>query len=101
MTMRELVRAAREVEISEDVIFDAQDADDPRVAMIQALSEARRNVVQSASSSLVAELKGMRMRDLVARARERGIGHDELLGAEESDEPKAAIVELLVQYESS
>jgi len=38
------------------------------------------------------------MRELVARARECGIDHEALLDAQDSEQPKAAILELVLRH---
>ena len=47
-------------------------------------------------AELRAELEGMRLKELRRRARAQGVGADELEEAAEADEPKAAMVELLL-----
>ena len=49
------------------------------------------------SGALRAELEGMRLKELRQRARAEGVGADEMEEAADSDEPKAAMVELLLQ----
>ena len=94
LTMRDMLRQAREAEIHEDDILDSQDAGDPKKALVALLVQARLAMASNSevddSGAVRDELEAMRMRDLVARARECGVGEDELL-----DAPKAAVVELL------
>ena len=42
------------------------------------------------------ELEGLRMRDLVARAKAVGVDDEAVLDAQDSDSPKDAIVQLLL-----
>jgi hypothetical protein len=98
MGMRDLIRLAREAQVSEDAFFDSQDTDDPKAALIALLVEARSDTATTARSALRTELEGMRMRELVARARECGIDHEALLDAQDSEQPKAAILELVLRH---
>jgi hypothetical protein len=101
LPMRDVLRLAREAKLSEDVILEAQDAEDPKYALVVLLLAARCDATDDAASpGLRAELEGMRMKELMARAKEQGIGHEALLGAQENEQPKAALVELLLRHDS-
>jgi predicted HTH domain antitoxin len=101
MKMRDLLRQAQEAEVHEDAILDSQDAENPKAALIALIVQARRDTADLDSFALRAELEGMRMRELMARARERGIDPEALLDAQDTEQPKAAVVGLLLQREAS
>ena len=52
---------------------------------------------ESDDATLRAELSGLRLKELRQRARDRGIGAEALEEAADSEEPKAAVVELLLR----
>jgi hypothetical protein len=99
LKMFEILDVAREAGASEEDIMDAQDADDAKAAVIALVIELRRQAMAEADSAtliLRAELEGMRMRELMARAKAEGIDAEALKGAQGSEEPKASIVDLLL-----
>ena len=49
------------------------------------------------TGALRAELEGLRLKELRQRAREQDVSPEEMEAAADSDEPKAAMVELLLR----
>jgi hypothetical protein len=99
--MCDVLSAAFDAGVSEDEILDAQDADDPKVALLELVAQARESQPSDASpagavAALRAELEGLRMRELAARAKEHGIGREALREAQGSENPKASVVDLLL-----
>jgi hypothetical protein len=99
--MCDVLSAAFDAGVSEDEILDAQDADDPKAALLELVAQARESQPSDASpagavAALRAELEGLRMRELAARAKEHGIGREALREAQGSENPKATVVDLLL-----
>jgi hypothetical protein len=94
MTMSDALSSAREAGVCEDAIMDAMDDPEPKAALAALVLQSRTSAV--ADASLRAELEGLRMRELMARAEERGLDREALQNARESEGPKAAVVDLLL-----
>jgi hypothetical protein len=99
LKLKVLRKRASDEGISEDEVEDAIDSDEPKAALIDLLVE-RHASKSTQDSDVQSELRGMSVRDLRARAKEAGIDQDEVDDATDSDEPKAAIVALLMQHTS-
>eukprot|EP01043_Picozoa_sp_COSAG02_P068321 COSAG02_NODE_11303_length_1751_cov_5.776634_1_plen_227_part_00 len=99
LQLKGLRKRARDEGILEDEVEDAIDSDDPKAALVDLLVE--RHTTQSTDDDVQSELLGMSIRDLRARAKEAGIGEDEVDDATDSDNPKAAVVALLTQHRPS
>ena len=76
---------------------DAADADDPKAAVIELLLALRAPSSAAGDGALRADLEGLRLKELRQRARAEGVAADEMEEAADSDEPKAAMVELLLR----
>ena len=79
--------------------MDAQDADDPKAILRELIAQAwceKANSDTDKASSWRRQLEGMRMRELLSRAEECGIGEEALCAAQESEHPKMAVVEMLM-----
>ena len=74
--------------------MDAMDDPEPKAALVALVAQPCTNTV--ADAPLRAELEGLRMREQMARAEEHGLDREALLGARESERPKASVVELLL-----
>ena len=96
LRVRDLVRRAREADIDEDKILDAQDESEPRSALLELLVADRMREFDTDAVAVRIELEGLRMRDLVARAKAVGVDDEAVLDAQDSDSPKDAIVQLLL-----
>ena len=96
LRVRDLVRRAREAEIDEGVILDAQDSDLPRAALLELLVADRLRVFDTDDAAARSELEGLRMRDLVARAKALGLEEGQVMDAQDADAPKDAMVRLLL-----
>ena len=79
---------------SAEQLDDAADADDPKAAVIELLLALSHDA--SDGAELRAELEALRLKALRQRARAEGFGTEALDHAADSDDPKAAMVELLM-----
>ena len=96
LRLKELRRQAKAEGAEPEQLEDAADADDPKAAVIELLLALRASSAAS-DGGLRAELEGLRLKELRQRARAEGVAADEMEEAADSDEPKAAMVELLLQ----
>ena len=97
LRLSELRKRARESGVEEEVLEDATDADEPKQAVIAILLERSRSRGPDARDALAQELAGLRLKELRQRAREQDVSPEEMEAAADSDEPKAAMVELLLR----
>jgi hypothetical protein len=106
---RELRERAVELDIGDELIDQADEAPQPKAALIEllvahspvttqpeAVAEQEEAVAAAARDKLRAELVTLRPRELRARATEVGIGQEQLDEADEAAQPKAALIELLL-----
>jgi hypothetical protein len=77
--------------VDPDLLEDAADSDDPKQAVIQLLLD-----IKSAAEDTRRELEGLRLKELRSRAKDAGHSAELLEEAADSDEPKAAVIELLL-----
>jgi hypothetical protein len=99
LKMRELLKRASAAGIVEDAIITAQDSASPKAAIVQLLVEARAAVVVEGELEARAELESLRLSELLARANALGL-EEEALDAQDADDPKAAVIELLLRATS-
>ena len=85
---------ARAEGASAEQLDDAADADDPKAAVIELLLALSHDA--SDGAELRAELEALRLKELRQRARAEGFATEALDHAADSDDPKAAMVELLL-----
>ena len=101
LRLKELRSRAKAEGAEPQQLDDAADAEDPKTAVIELLLALRADAAglggESDDATLRAELSGLRLKELRQRARERGIGAEALEEAADSEEPKAAVVELLLR----
>ena len=90
-----LKRRARAAGCAEAEIEEADDADDPKAAMI-ALILSHEASGQETSDVLRRELQGLKPSALKRRARADGATEQEVEEADDAQDPKAAMVELIV-----
>jgi hypothetical protein len=77
----------------------AADSDDPKQAVIELLAQrksASRTDDAQTDDALRHELSSLRLKELRLRARRAGIGEGPLDSAADEEDPKAAMVELLL-----
>jgi hypothetical protein len=102
--MRELLEQARASNITEADILTAQDAASPKAALVELILEACRRATEAESAEgdpeARAELEGLRMTELLARAQGLQL-EEQALDAQDADNPKAAVIELLLRATSS
>ena len=100
LRVRDLMRKARGAQLSEDALLDAQDSDDVKASLIDILLAAQ--LEQSANVQLDCarklELEELGVRELLARARALKLDA-EVEAAQDSDDPKGAVVQLLIGAE--
>ena len=97
LRLKELRKRAKGAGVSEDELENALDSDDPKVTLIDLLVECL-TAGSTEDQELRSELEGLRLRELRARAKRVNIDQDEVDDATDSDDPKAAIIELLVRH---
>jgi hypothetical protein len=100
LRVRDLLRRARDEAVCEEAVLDAQDGDDVRGALteliVQALSVSLQRDQQQDEAARE-ELASLRVRELMARARALDLD-DAVLDAQDSDDPKGALVNLLLRH---
>ena len=83
-------------------VDDAMDSDDPKAALIELLVKCSSGGGAGGSDEqLRAELQGMRVMALHKRALSDGADETAVDGAMDSDDPKEATIELLIQASTS
>jgi hypothetical protein len=100
LRLKELRARAKAENIAAELLEDAADADDPKHAVVQLLRQhlaAQQAAADADGSALRQQLSALRLKELRARAkRTDGVGAEALEGAADADDPKAAVVDLLV-----
>jgi hypothetical protein len=91
LRLKELRDRAKAENVDAALLDKAADNDDPKGAVIQLLLDKK-----SALETAKRELEGLRLKELRARAKEAGYSAELLDGAADSDEPKAAVIALLL-----
>ena len=106
--MKELRKRAKDAGATGEELDAAMDEDEPNDAVIQLILALRQSVDDQSSNGeelklkLLAELQGMRLKDLRKRAKKDGVSGDALDSAMDADEPQAAVIELIVSlFESA
>ena len=95
MKLGALKKRARETGVTPEQLDDADDEDDPKQAVVELILEAAPGV--DAGAALRAELAEMKMGVLKKRAREAGVTPEQLDDADDADDPKEAVMELIVR----
>ena len=76
----------------------------PKAALVELILKARRRATEAESAEgdleARAELEGLRMTELLARAKGLQL-EEQALDAQDADNPKAAVIELLLRATSS
>ena len=98
LKLKDLRKRAKEAGMSANELEAAMDADDPEGIVIEFLMCQHAAAVEESAveASLVSELQGLKLRELRKRAKEHGVGAEQLDEAMDADEPEAAVIELLV-----
>jgi hypothetical protein len=103
----ELRRRAAAAGVSQQELDDADDADVPKVALMELLlreesvKNARKDEQARAVAVLYAELQALRVGELRRRAAAAGVSQQELDDADDADVPKVALMELLLREGSA
>jgi hypothetical protein len=102
LRLKELRKRARESGLTDDELDDAvDDSGDPKAALV-ALLLAKHAAERAAAAPAddeeekVERLKGLKLSELRRTAAEAGVAHEALEDALDSEEPKAAVVALLL-----
>ena len=102
LRLKDLRKKAKEFGVDEDTVEDALDADEPKAAVIALILNASEVADDSASqlaqreAALLSELQGLRLKELRKRARDAGVDGELLDDATDADDPKAAVIALLM-----
>ena len=96
MKLKALKKRARSSGVDEDQLEDADDADDIKAAVIQLIVEAQASSCSTVDELLRAELSGLKLKALKRRARDAGVDEEKLEDADDADDIKAAVIELIV-----
>ena len=109
MKLSALRKRAMEAGVDEEKLDEADDEDDIKAAVI-ALIVARESGGQlraeleapnEEEQALRAELEGMKLSEVKKRAREVGVEEEKLEEADDEDDIKAAVIELIIEYGKS
>ena len=108
MRVADLRRRAAALGVSGVEVDSADDADSPKVALIELIlrheapsGEARppaAAVPGSAAAALRQELVGLKLKDLRARAKEAGMSAEQLDSAMDSDDPEEGVISFLLEH---
>jgi hypothetical protein len=99
LRLKELRAQARREGVGAEAMEAAADSDDPKQAVIELLAQrksASRTDDAQTDDALRHELSSLRLKELRLRARRAGIGEGPLDSAADEEDPKAAMVELLL-----
>ena len=99
LRLKELRAQARREGVGAEAMEAAADSDDPKQAVIELLAQrksASRTDDAQTDDALRHELSSLRLKELRLRARRAGIGEGTLDSAADEEDPKAAMVELLL-----
>jgi DNA-binding transcriptional regulator YhcF (GntR family) len=103
MKLRELILHAAELGISEAELDVAEDQADHKGAVIDLITA--KTAVADPQSKLIAslreELSNMKLTGLVMRAQKSGVSEEQLDAAEDADDFKSAVTELIIAKETS
>eukprot|EP01045_Picozoa_sp_COSAG04_P003344 COSAG04_NODE_135_length_23774_cov_40.993918_7_plen_329_part_00 len=96
-----LKKRAKEVGVEEGKLEEADDADDVKATLIELIvekvtSESPEAQLEEQVEQLREELGGMKPSALKKRAKEAGVGEAELEEADDADDVKATLIELIV-----
>ena len=103
MKLKDLRKRAKDVGMTAEQLDQAMDSEDPEeevITYLLGLHAADANA-RAGETALVSELQGLRLKELRQRAKEVGITAEELDTAMDSDEPEAAVIELIVALTES
>jgi hypothetical protein len=95
LRLKALFQRAKEAGVDDDTLEDATDSDDPKDAVIAILLSRLEVAVVASPTS--ADLHGMRLKELRQRARELGVGEQKLEDSLGAEDPKAAVIALVVE----
>lgn len=98
LKLKELRQRAKDGGMSADELESAMDTDEPAQTLIEFLAQRHEADIQlrAAEVSLRAELTKLTMREVRQRAKDAGATTEELVDAMDADEPKAAMIELVL-----
>jgi len=99
LRLKELRKRAQRTGLSEVELEDATDSDEPKATLMNMLVE-RCTVGSREGQELRSELEGLRLKELRARAKQANIDQDEMDDATDSDDPKTAMIELLLRHQA-
>ena len=91
MKLGALSKRARQAGVTAEQLEDAQDEDEPKTAVI--------NLILAKEDPTIAirtELRKLKLGALSRRAREAGVGPDDIEDAQDADVPKEAVIELII-----
>ena len=106
LRLKDLRKKAKELGVDEDTLEDALDSDAPKAALIALILDASEAAGDAASlhaqksAAMLSELQGLRPKELRKRARDVGINAELLEDAIDADDPKSAVIELLMAKSS-
>ena len=95
-----LSKRARAEGVGDDLVEEALDSAEPKSALIDLIVRFAEEQALGDDADLRIELEGMRLAALQARAAAEHIGEDAVDDALEADNPKAALVALIVGHAS-
>eukprot|EP01046_Picozoa_sp_COSAG06_P043972 COSAG06_NODE_5849_length_3246_cov_5.579600_1_plen_1082_part_11 len=102
LKLKALKKRAREEGVSEELIEDADDADDIRSAVMQLILNAvsgKPDPNHETREALKAELADMKLTALKKRAKSSGVTADRLDDADDADDVRSAVIELIITTE--
>jgi hypothetical protein len=98
LTLKALKSRARELRVSEEALEDAEDEDDVYAAIVVLCVEATTldEATGPGEAALQAELAPLKLKALKERAREVGVSADALAEADDADDVKRSVMDLII-----
>ena len=97
MKLKALKQRAIEAGVDAEAVADADDADDVKAEVIRLILERSRAADEDAGAQLCESLGGLKLKALKQRALEEGVDTEAIADADDADDVKAAVIELIMR----
>jgi hypothetical protein len=101
LKLGELSQRAKAAGVDEHAVLDALDADDAKAALIALILARSAAPAPDPLEELRAELSELRLGALSKRAREAGASEEQVMAAQDTDEPKESLIALILVASST
>jgi hypothetical protein len=97
MKLKALKQRAIEAGVDAEAVADADDADDVKAEVIRLILERPRAADEDAGAQLCESLGGLKLKALKQRALEEGVDTEAIADADDADDVKATVIELIMR----